>query len=301
MAMETFDSGDKLEAESQIDLGTLNRQLICIRKGVTLAVSHTVARPILQKHISPPLVFLHGGLGNRYNWRVQYELAQAQGWEALNYDLAGHGDSSSYNRYSIGRHQRDLNRLLRRYGIRLPVLCCHSYGVPIGLEWAQRQQAAGLVLVAGGTHDLAPWWEIPLMKSLEWGGRYLFHWNWLQRRAKTLSSRFKHKTIERFLEESPVPTAAEPYEALEIFWKYNYFERRRFKKIRVPVLVISGGQDPMFSREMGEALAAVFPKGEHLHLPEAGHLMIAEYPEVVNEAIARFINKLSVSFPQPAA
>lgn len=269
-----------------------DRQLVCLRKGVTLAVSHVPANPIAHKPLAPALVFLHGGLGNRYNWRTQYEFAQSQGWEALNYDLAGHGESSHYSRYSIGRHQRDLTRLLRRFDITAPVLCCHSYGVPIGLEWAQRHQAAGLILVAGGTHDLAPWWEIPLMKSLEWGGRHLFHWDWLQQKTKMLSSRIDHKTIERFLDESPVPTEAEPYEALEIFWGYNYFERRRFKKIKVPVLVMSGGKDSMFSKEMGEALAAVFPKGEHLHLPDAGHLMIAEYPVVVNEAISTFIARL---------
>lgn len=42
----------------------------------------------------------------------------------------------------------------------------------------------------------------------------------------------------------------------------------------------------MFSEAMGEALTAVFPKGEHLHLPDAGHLMMAEFPEVINQAIA---------------
>lgn len=263
----------------------LPSQPVHLRREVTLEVSYTAGEP-------PALVFLHGGLGNRYNWRAQYEFAQAQGWEALNYDLAGHGDSSAYNRYSIGRHRRDLERLLKRFDIASPVLCCHSYGVPIGLEWSQRHPVKGLVLVAGGTHDLAPWWEIPLMKGLEWGGRHLFHWDWLQRATKSLASRHEHSTIERFLAESPVPTEAAPYEALKIFWDYNFFTRRRLERRNIPVLVISGGQDSMFSKEMGEALVAVFPQGEHLHLPEAGHLMIAEYPEIVNNAIAAFIAKV---------
>lgn len=263
----------------------LSSQTIRLRLGVRLEVSHTAGT-------LPALVFLHGGLGNRYNWRAQYEFAQAQGWEALNYDLAGHGESSAYNRYSIGRHRRDLARLLRHFQISSPVLCCHSYGVPIGLEWSQRQPVKGLVLVAGGTHDLAPWWEIPLMKALEWGGRHLYRWDWLQAATKTLSSQHEHSTIERFLAESPVPTEVAPYQALKIFWNYNFFTRRRPQRHDIPVLVISGGQDSMFSKEMGEALVAVFPKGEHLHLPEAGHLMIAEYPEIVNEAIAAFIYNL---------
>ncbi|MDJ0708365.1 MAG: alpha/beta hydrolase [Leptolyngbyaceae cyanobacterium MO_188.B28] len=265
---------------------TLSGQTVHLRRGVTLEVAHADGK-------SPALVFLHGGLGNRYNWRPQYEFAQSQGWEVLSYDLAGHGESSAYNRYSIGRHRRDLTRLLRRFGIRSPVLCCHSYGAPIGLEWSQRHPVAGLVLVAGGTHDLAPWWEIPLMKVLEWGGRHLYHWTWLQNITKAVSTQHEHPTIDRFLNESPVPTNAEPYEALKIFWSYNFFTRRRRQKLNIPVLVISGGQDSMFTKQMGDVLAAVFPQGEHLHLPEAGHLLIAEYPEIVNSAIARFIVKLS--------
>ena len=272
-------------------LKTLKSRLVNLRRGVEIAVSYSPAL-VSQGPLAPPLVFLHGGLGNRYNWRAQYEFAQAQGWEALNYDLAGHGESSSYSRYSIGRHRRDLERLLKQFHIVSPVLCCHSYGVPIGLEWSQRHPVKGLVLVAGGTHDLAPWWEIPLMKALAWGGRHLFHWDWLQRTTKTLSSRHENPTIERFLTESPVPTAAEPYAALEIFWDYNFFTRRRPQRLNIPVLVISGGQDSMFSKEMGEDLAALFPQSAHLHLPEAGHLMIAEYPEVVNQAIASFITML---------
>lgn len=272
-------------AMAQQNRETLTGQTVQVRPGVQLTVSHSPGT-------APALVFLHGGLGNRYNWRAQYEFAQAQRWEALTYDLAGHGESSPYSRYSIGRHQRDLDRLLRHFEITAPLLCCHSYGVPIGLEWAQRHPVRGLVLVAGGTHDLAPWWEIPLMKVLEWGGRHLYRWPWLQSATKTISTRYEHPTITRFLDESPVPTAAAPYEALKIFWGYNFFSRRRRQRLNTPVLVISGGQDSMFSQEMGENLAAVFSQGEHLYLPEAGHLLIAEYPEVVNWAIAQFIAKL---------
>lgn len=130
---------------------------IHLRGGVNLQVCYTPGT-------SPALVFLHGGLGNRYNWRSQYEFAQSQGWQTIAYDLGGHGQSSAYSRYSIGRHRRDLKRLLDHFGITCPVLCCHSYGVPIGLEYVQHEPVSGIVAIAGGTHNLAPWWEIPLMK-----------------------------------------------------------------------------------------------------------------------------------------
>ena len=260
-------------------------ELIRLRRRVKLQVSYHAGT-------NPSLVFLHGGLGNRFNWRSQYEFFLHQGQAVLAYDLAGHGQSTPYPRYSLGRHKRDLTRLLKRYHIQAPILCCHSYGVPLGLEWARRHKVSGLVLVAGGTHNLAPWWEIPLIKFLAWGGRYLYHLPGVQYLTNRLSSNHRQEALEQFFAESPVPTESEPYAALEIFWGYNFWQRQRsHRKLRVPVLVISGGNDSMFTKEMGAELAITFAHGQHLHLPEAGHLLIAEYPEIVNTAISNFIDR----------
>ena len=268
-----LEHGDRLQGE-----------LVHLRRGVNLQVSY-------HHGATPGLVFIHGGLGNRFNWRSQYEFFLSQGKEVLAYDLAGHGESSNYNRYSLGRHRRDLTRLLRHYKVKHPVICCHSYGVPLGLEWARRNRPSGLILIAGGTHDLAPWWEIPLMKFLAWGGRYLYHLPGVQSLTNRVSSDRTHDKIQQFFGESPVPIEPYPYEALEIFWGYNFWQRHQHFKKKIPVLVITGGQDPSFTYQMGEELANSLPLGQHLHLPEAGHLLIAEYPDLVNGAIADFIDR----------
>ncbi|RZM77763.1 alpha/beta fold hydrolase [Leptolyngbya iicbica] len=256
-----------------------------LRPGVQLQVCH-------EPGTQPAIAFLHGGLGNRFNLRSQYEFAVAQGWEAVAYDLAGHGQSSPYPCYSIGRHCRDLTRLLRHFRIQRPILFAHSYGVPIALEWCQRHPVAGLVLVAGGTHDLDPWWEVPLMQSLAWGGRHLFRLHWVQRLAARFSSDRTHATLQQFLAESPVPAHFAPYQALQIFWGYNFFTRRSGTwQLNYPTLIISGGQDPMFTHDMGAALVQHFPQGHHLHLENAGHLVMAEYPDTINQALLDFWNQ----------
>ena len=253
-----------------------------LRGNVKLQVTHHPGN-------QPAIVFLHGGLGNRFNWRSQYEFFVQQGREVLAYDLAGHGQSSPYRKYSMGRHRRDLTRLLRHYKIKSPILCCHSYGVPIGLEWARRHKTTALILIAGGTHDLAPWWEIPLMKFLAYGGRYLYQIPGIQQLTNRLSSDRTGKQIERFFAESPLPLKSHPYKALEIFWGYNFWSRdRHYRRLSIPVLVISGGNDPTFTKTMGDELTASFTHATHVHLPEAGHLLLAEYPERVNQIIANF-------------
>lgn len=262
------------------DQDPLEGQLISLRRGVDLQVCYHSGE-------QPALVFLHGGLGNRFNWRCQYEFFLEAGKEVLVYDLAGHGQSSSYSRYSIRRHHRDLSRLLNYFGIKSPILCCHSYGVPIGLEWARRHQTSGLILIAGGTHDLAPWWEIPLMKLMAWGGRYLYYFQTVQTLTRYLSSDYQTDILKRFFAENPTPVNFDAYKALEIFWQYNFFKNScSTMKLEAPTLVISGGHDPMFTKKMGETLTECFSLGKHLNLPEAGHLLMAEFPEIVNNAIA---------------
>lgn len=276
---------ENLNSETNPDY--LDGRGIYLRRQVKLQVSY-------HSGATPGLVFLHGGLGNRFNWRSQYEFFLHQGREVLSYDLAGHGQSSPYNRYSLGRHRRDLTRLLKIYQLKEPIVCCHSYGVPLGLEWAKRNHAQALILVAGGTHGLDPWWEIPLIKFLAWGGRHLYHLPRIQSLTNRLASDRTHAQIAQFFAESSLPTEPYPYEALEIFWGYNFWQRHPAGlNKKIPILVITGGKDPSFTKKMGDELANSFSLGQHFHLPEAGHLLIAEYPQIVNKAIANFIATLN--------
>jgi len=259
-----------------------------IRKGVELAVS------VLEGE-SPAVVFLHGGLGNRFNWRSQFEWARRLGWRALAYDLGGHGDSSAYRRYSIGRHCRDLTRLLDHLAITTPILCCHSYGVPIGLEWAARNAASGLVLIAGGTHDLDPWWERPLMTLMALGLRHVFQRPAMQRWAQPLISAHRSPLIDRYFAENPIPTDHHSYKALEIFWNYDLFSQGKKDNLwTIPALTITGGHDPTFNFAMGETLDSHFQRSRHLHFPGAGHIIMAEYPDEVNAAITEWRAKIKV-------
>ena len=266
-------------SETPAGLDPLRGAPLDLRRGVRLQVSHWHGR-------TPAMVFLHGALGNRFNWRPQIEYGLARGRECLTYDLAGHGQSSAYPRYSIGRHCRDLGRLLERCGISAPLLIAHSYGVPIALEWARRQPVGGLVLAAGGTHELQPWWEQPLMRWMRYGGRQLFRSPWMQVLNRSWMSDSSEPSVDRFWRESPIPTDEEPYRSIEAFWGYNFHRRS------APVhwsnnsaLILSGGRDPMFTRAMGETLADRFDQGQHLHLPDCGHLLMVEAAETVNQAI----------------
>lgn len=117
-------------------------------------------------HVSgpaPALVFVHGGLGSLWNHYPQLQAFRGE-QELLTYALAGNGESSDRPAQSIEGHVADLKHLLDAVGIDRPILHGHSYGTAIAIEYAKRHPVRGLVLHAGGDHDLTPAWEKPLLR-----------------------------------------------------------------------------------------------------------------------------------------
>jgi len=63
--------------------------------------------------------------------------------------------------------------------------------------------------------------------------------------------------------------------------------RLALESIRVPTLAIAGMNDAAF--ESTQDIAAAIPGAQFLAVPGAGHLSSLEQPEIVNEAIRRFL------------
>jgi pimeloyl-ACP methyl ester carboxylesterase len=61
---------------------------------------------------------------------------------------------------------------------------------------------------------------------------------------------------------------------------------------RVPVVAITGDKDRLVSPSLGLELAEAIPSAELVRVPGAGHALILEAPEVVNEAITGLIARV---------
>ena len=61
---------------------------------------------------------------------------------------------------------------------------------------------------------------------------------------------------------------------------------------RVPVITLTGGRDRLISPALGLELAESIPGAELVWVPGAGHALILEAPEVVNEAITGLIARV---------
>lgn len=148
-------------------------------------------------------------------------------------------------------------------------------------------QPEELILIAGGSHDLAPWWEIPMMGL---GLRHLFRLPSMQRWAQPMISAHGTPLIDRHFAENLIPTDGNSYKALEIVWSYDLFSRlacrpRRNTLRTIASLIITAGHDPTFSQEMGGNSPPIFSTPSISTILESATLM-AEDPHEVTAAIS---------------
>jgi pimeloyl-ACP methyl ester carboxylesterase len=69
-----------------------------------------------------------------------------------------------------------------------------------------------------------------------------------------------------------------------------------YEKLALPVLVLSGLQDHVFHEaDVVAELAARMPNSTRLDVPDAGHLLPAEKPEAVTEALLHFAERIQAN------
>ncbi len=99
--------------------------------------------------------------------------------------------------------------------------------------------------------------------------------------------------LERIIRATPVDVVAEFYLALTAHDQ----EAALATLGAVPATVIAGDRDRLIPARRAGELAARIPGAELILVPGAGHLVILERPEVVNEAITSLL--ASVGGPRP--
>ncbi|GAA3032934.1 alpha/beta fold hydrolase [Streptomyces glomeratus] len=87
---------------------------------------------------------------------------------------------------------------------------------------------------------------------------------------------------ERMIEATPIDVVAEFYPAFADHDKTKALARFA----GLPVLVLAGVRDLVTPSEHSEAIAGLLPDAELVLVPDAGHLVMLEHPEVVTDRLA---------------
>jgi pimeloyl-ACP methyl ester carboxylesterase len=100
---------------------------------------------------------------------------------------------------------------------------------------------------------------------------------------------------ERMIEGTPIDVVAEFYPAFVEHDKAEALEIFR----EVPVLVLAGDKDLVTPSSHSEAIADLLPDSELVIVPDGGHLVMLEHPEVVTDRLADLLARVG-AVPAPA-
>ena len=101
--------------------------------------------------------------------------------------------------------------------------------------------------------------------------------------------------VDRWVDRwaATVPTRAVLFQGRSWIDKQDIIPR--LADIDLPVLVVHSEEDVPLPIERAQAMADALPDATFARVPEAGHSVNLEKPEIVNAAIARFLGRLDLS------
>jgi pimeloyl-ACP methyl ester carboxylesterase len=240
----------------------------------------------------PTIVFLHGALNDHTVWDALGARLAAQGWNVLAPDLPGHGAQADAALPSVEALADWVAALLAERGIEGALLAGHSMGSLIALETARRapQRVAALALL--GTS-----WPMPVADALLAMARDD------ETAAIELVAQWSHADAGR----QPDASGSSPFDATRALMlrlaqahpgahvlhtdlrACNAYAGGASAAAAVlcPTLFILGSQDRMTPARKAKTLTDAIAHGRIVSV-DAGHALMAEQPDAVLAALARF-------------
>lgn len=223
----------------------------------------------------PPVVLLHGGLGNSGNWGHQVPALLGVGYRVIVIDSRGQGRSTRDDRpYSYQLMAADTRAVMNALGIARAAFIGWSDGADTALVLAREtpERTAGIFFFAcnvDGTGTL-PFVATPVVDRI-----YQHH----LRQYAALSP--VAGGFEKMRDDLGVMQASQP----------NY-GTAQLAEVRAPVWVVLGENEEFIKRERGEYIARTIPGAEFVLLPQVSHFAPLQRSELFNAAMLEFLGTL---------
>ncbi|MCK5275897.1 MAG: alpha/beta hydrolase [Alphaproteobacteria bacterium] len=239
----------------------------------------------------PVVIFVHGAGQDRTAWALQTRYFAYHGYGVLAVDLPGHGKSEGPILESLPEMGDWLADLIAASGAGKASLVGHSMGSFVALECAARHPDAVRSLTLIGTAAQMPV-HPDLLAAAKANDRSAYE-------AITYWGFSPGAQIGR--DQSPGMwmvgsgmqlMASEPDGALHTGLKacadYDGAAAAA-AKVTCPVRLILADQDSMTPLKRGKALADAFHEAETIIIPQCGHMLMAEQPDAVLDALIGFV------------
>jgi 3-oxoadipate enol-lactonase len=256
---------------------------------------HNGVRLYWEDHGSgPPLLLIMGLSFTLEMWhRVTPEFAKD--YRVILFDNRGVGRSDvPPGRYSIGTMAEDALAVLEAAGVSEPALLLGaSMGGMIAQELTlrhpERVQALVLGCTACGPLHRAAW------PQLEWSPGL---WHWVSSRGEPRERALVRllyadtTPLDRIEEDICIRVACQPpVRAVlrQLAGILSWSSYSRLPQVKVPTLVVHGDQDHVLPPSNGRMVASRIENSEFVLLPQAGHIITTDQPELSLRVVKRFL------------
>ncbi len=257
----------------------------------------------------PLIVFLHGFPEFWYSWRYQMPFLAERGYTVVAPDLRGYNDTDKPRTgYDVPTLVGDIAGLIKGLGQEKAVIVGHDWGGALAWAFAMSYpQMTERLIVMNAPHPQAMQRAFRTLKQLRksWY-MFAFQLPWLPENALLRNNAYE---IGRMLKGAAVQKSAFPNEVLATYQEamskpgamtaaLNYYRQlfrhplrsaKNYTSIGAPTLLIWGEQDIALGIELTYGLEQWVPNIQIKRIPDSGHWVQQEKPELVNTLMAEFL------------
>lgn len=261
----------------------------------------------------PLIVLLHGFPEFWYSWRYQIPFLAAHGYTVIAPDLRGYNDTDKpRSGYDMTTLLRDIEGLIKGMGQEKAIIVGHDWGGALAWVFAMRYpEMTERLIVLNAPHPWAFARELRTFKQMRMSWyMFFFQLPWL---PEYVLGRNRAAAIARVLERTAVQKSAFPPDVQERYRDamskpgaltggINYY-RATFRRIRrptgtqpntsikAPALLIWGEQDVALGHGLTVDLEQWVPRLQLKRIPDSGHWVQQEKPELVNALMLEFLQQ----------
>jgi pimeloyl-ACP methyl ester carboxylesterase len=233
----------------------------------------------------PPVILIHGAGGTHLHWPPQVRRLHGQRTFAL--DLPGHGKSGGLGKQSVGEYAQGIIGFMKATGLRSAIIVGHSMGSAIALDLAldyPRQVLALGLLGSGARLRVLP----TILESAANPATYPTAVQMVTEAAygPGANPRLKEAAAKRMRDIRSTVFHGD-------FLACNSFDvMGRLNQIRIPTLILCGGQDRMTPVRYAKYLHEHIPSSQLQIIEGAGHMLMLEQPDETARLFSDFLSKI---------
>jgi pimeloyl-ACP methyl ester carboxylesterase len=227
------------------------------------------------------VLFIHGAGGGEFTWSYQKGFFKRQ-FDPIIVELPGHGKSEGEGEQEIGRYAEHVYAFLKAKGLLKVSLVGHSMGGAIvqTLALTHPELIHKIVLVGTGA-------RLRVYPGILNGIKDHFE----ESVPKIVRFAFSRKaSMDLIVKGTSNLMRCRPEVLYGDFLACDRFDlMKEVDKIDLPTLILSGEEDEMTPVKYSQFLHGRIKGSKMDILPDAGHMVMMESPQVFNEKVQKFI------------